>query len=139
MLKEWTQWLVKLSKLVPDTFCWLLLQKKKLTERQLYSSSVLDISILLWGTGSKHICWQIYLSSILWDTKVFYRTTDKYIHHYWSHIPWLKISFLKPIESEKSYGIGIHGARVLPSWGKIAENTSVAKVLRHLLKSSAHK
>ena len=32
MLKERTQWLVKLSKLVPDTFCWLLLQKKKLTE-----------------------------------------------------------------------------------------------------------
>ena len=98
MLKERTQWLVKLSKLVPDTFCWLLLRKKKLTERRIYSSSVLDISVLSWGTGNEYIRWRIYLSSVLWDTKVFYRTTDEYIHHYWSHIPWLKISFLKPIE-----------------------------------------
>ena len=98
MLKEQTQWLVKLSKLVPDTFCLLLLRKKKLTERWIYSSSVLDISVLSWGTGNEYIRWRIYLSSVLWDTKVFYRTTDEYIRHYWLHIPWLKISFLKPIE-----------------------------------------
>ena len=39
---------------------------------------------------------QIYLLTNI--SKVFYRTTDDYIRHYWSHIPWLKISFLKPIE-----------------------------------------
>ena len=129
MLKEWTQWLVKLFKLVPDTFCWLLLRKKKLTEGQIYLSSILDISVLLWGEGNEYIRWRIYSSFILWDTKVFYRTTDEYVRHYWSHTPWLKISFLKPIESEKSHGIGVHGAKVPPSWGKTAENTSVANVL----------
>ena len=98
MLKERTQWLVKLSKLVPDTFCWLLLRNKKLTERRIYSSSVLNISVLLWGMGNEYIRWRICSSSVLWDTKLFYRTTDKYIRHYWSHILWLKISFLKPIE-----------------------------------------
>ena len=94
MLKERTQWLVKLSKLVPDTFCWLLLRKKKLTERRIYSSSVLDTSVLLWN---EYVCWRIYSSSVLWDTKVFYDTTDEYICYYWSHIPWLKISFLKAV------------------------------------------
>ena len=113
MLKEWTQWLVKLFKLVPDTFCWLLLRKKKLTEGQIYLSSILDINVLLWGEGNEYIRWRIYSSFILWDTKVFYRTTDEYVRHYWSHTPWLKISFLKPIESEKSYGIGVHGAKVV--------------------------
>ena len=45
MLKERTQSLVTLSKLVPDTFCWLLLQKKKLTE---------EANIFIFHTG--HQC-----------------------------------------------------------------------------------
>ena len=102
-LKERTQWLVKLSKLVPDTFCWLLLRKKKLTERRIYSSSVLD-SVLLWGTGNEYIRWRIYSSSVLWDTKVFYRTTTHtmieniFFEPYrirkklWCKCPWCKKS-----------------------------------------------
>ena len=94
MLKERTQWLVKLSKLVPDTFCWLLLRKKKLTERRIYSSSVLDISVLLWGTENEDIrlpsC-EIPKYSTGRLTNIFLITGHTY--HDWKY--W---NFFKPIE-----------------------------------------
>ena len=87
MLKERTQWLVKLSKLVPDTFCWLLLRKKKLTERRIYSSSVLEISVLLWGTGNEYICWRIYPNYSTGRLTIIFVIIG-HTYHDWKYLFW---------------------------------------------------